>query len=190
MDIRISDADREQAVARLRQALAEGRITVVELDERVAAVYAAKHAVDLHEPLADLPGAPVVALPVGNAGPDEHVLELHVGTGGIKRSGAWVVPARIRVKGAMGSVALDFSKTSIEHSVVEIELRLGAGSAQLVLPNGATANVDSFVATVGSVRSTVPSRPHAGAPHFVVRGRTRMGSVTVRRRRGFAGIRF
>jgi hypothetical protein len=59
-----------------------------------------------------------------------------------------------------------------------------------VLPDEATANVDALVATMGSVKSTVASQPRAGAPHFVVRGRTRMGSVTVRRRRGFAGIRF
>jgi hypothetical protein len=188
--MRISDVDREQAAARLHQALAEGRITVAELEERLAAVYAASHATDLHGPLSDLPGDPVVALPAAKTPADTPRLELRTGAAGIKRSGDWIVPARIRVKGAMGTVALDFSKASIEHPVVEIELVLGTGSAQLVLPDDASANVDALVATMGSVRSTVASQPRAGAPHFVVRGRTRMGSVTVRRRRGFAGIRF
>jgi hypothetical protein len=174
----------------LQQALAEGRITVTELEERIAAVYAAIYPADLHRPLADLPGEPVVALPAAKAPAAVLTLELRTGAAGIKRSGDWTVPARIRVKGTMGSVALDFSKASIEPPIVEVELKLGSGSAQLVLPDDATANVDALVATMGTVKSTVESRPRAGAPHFIVRGRTRMGSVTVRRRRGFAGIRF
>jgi hypothetical protein len=58
--IRISDADRERAAERLHQALAEGRITLSELEERLGVVYAAKYEVDLLPPLADLPGAEVV----------------------------------------------------------------------------------------------------------------------------------
>lgn len=45
-EIRISDADREQATGRLHTALAEGRITLVELDERAGQVYAARFAGD------------------------------------------------------------------------------------------------------------------------------------------------
>ena len=41
------DADRERAAARLQQALAEGRITLDELEERLAVVYAARYAADL-----------------------------------------------------------------------------------------------------------------------------------------------
>jgi hypothetical protein len=69
-------------------------------------------------------------------------------------------------------------------------LVLGTGSAHLMLPEGATADVDGIAPTMGSVKSVVPSQRQAGAAHFVVRGRTRMGSVMVRRRRRFAGIRF
>ena len=183
--VRISDSDRERAAERLNQALAEGRITVAELEERVAAVYAALYAAELRPPLADLPGDDVVArLPAAEP------LVLRAGASGIKRTGEWSVPARMRVKSLMGSVVLDFCETAIAHPVVEIELVLGTGSAKLLVPDDATANVDALVATMGSVRSTVASQPRAGAPHFVVRGRARLGSVTVRRRRGIAGLRF
>jgi hypothetical protein len=58
--IRISDADREQVVARLREHFAEGRLTSDELDERIAAALSAKTAGDLRRVMADLPGpAPV-----------------------------------------------------------------------------------------------------------------------------------
>jgi hypothetical protein len=188
--VRISDSDRERAAERLHEALAEGRITVAELEERVAAVYSALYAADLRPPLADLPGDDVVALPVVGALPAAEPLVLRAGTSGIKRTGEWSVPARMRVKSAMGSVVLDFCETAIAHPVVEIELVLGTGSAKLLVPDDATANVDALVATMGSVKSTVASQATAGAPHFVVRGRARVGSVTVRRRRGLAGLRF
>jgi hypothetical protein len=55
--LRISDADRERAAERLQTAMAEGRITFTELDERLAAVYAARYEAELLPPLADLPGA-------------------------------------------------------------------------------------------------------------------------------------
>lgn len=188
--VRISDSDRERAAERLHQALAEGRITVGELEERVAAVYAALYAAELRPPLAGLPGDDVVAVPAV----DEHAvtepLVLRAGASGIKRTGDWSVPARIRVKSAMGSVVLDFCETAIAHPVVQIELALGAGSAKLLVPDDATANVDALVASLGSVKSTVASQRRAGGPHFVVRGRARLGSVTVRRRRGIAGLRF
>ncbi len=53
---RISDADRERAVQRLSDAVTEGRLTVAEFDERVAAVPAARTASELVPHLADLPG--------------------------------------------------------------------------------------------------------------------------------------
>lgn len=54
-NIRISDADREQATARLREHFAEGRLTSEELDERISATLNAKTFGDLRGILADLP---------------------------------------------------------------------------------------------------------------------------------------
>jgi hypothetical protein len=178
--IRISDADRERAATRLNQALAEGRITLTELEERLTVVYAARYERDLVAPLADLPAlASAAPVPVTPAGP---ALVLKAGMSTIKRTGVWDVPARLRVQSGMGSVVLDFCDAQIAHPVVEIEVVLGAGSAKLLVPDGATANVDDLVPGMGSVRSRVPSRPRPGSPHFVVHGRTAMGSVTVRNR--------
>lgn len=187
--IRISDADRELAAELLREALAEGRITIEELETRIDAVHAAVYASDLRGSLAELPGDDVVALSVdGKSGAKPTVLR--AGAAGLKRTGDWTVPARMQVKSSMGSVVLDFCEAEIRYPVVQIELKLGAGSVKLLLPDQATANVDGLVATMGSVKSTVASKPKAGAPHFIVSGHTRMGSVNVRRRREFAGLRF
>jgi len=186
--IRISDADRERAARRLHEAMAEGRITLSELEDRLTAVYGARYEADLRPPLADLPaeatGAPVPTTPAGPA------LVLKAGMSTIKRTGSWAVPARLRVQSGMGSVVLDFCDAENPHPVVEVELDLGAGSARLLVPDDATANVDDLVPGMGSVKSKVPSRPRPGSPHFVVHGRTTMGSVTIRTRYRIGGYSF
>jgi len=53
--IRAGNADRERVVAQLNAAFAEGRLDVAELDERVAAAYAAKTLGELVPLTADLP---------------------------------------------------------------------------------------------------------------------------------------
>lgn len=188
--IRISDADRERAAARLNQALAEGRITVSELEERLSAVYGARYEADLVPPLADLPGAAVMAAAAVPSTPSGPPVVLRAGMSTVKRTGDWDVPARLRLQSSMGTIVLDFCDTTIHHPVVEIEVDVGAGSIRLLLPDGATANVDDVVSGMGTVKSKVPSRPRPGAVHFVVHGRTGMGSVTVRRRYQVGGLKF
>jgi DUF1707 SHOCT-like domain len=60
--IRVSDADRDRVTAQLRDHFAAGRITSVELDERLLAALNAKTFGDLRRIMADLPG-PVPAWP-------------------------------------------------------------------------------------------------------------------------------
>jgi hypothetical protein len=189
--IRISDGDRERAAARLQQALAEGRITLDELEERLAVVYAARYAADLLPPFADLPGDDVVPVQQATPAPPstDGPLLLRAGMGTLKRSGPWTVPSRIRVQSVMGSVILDFCDTTVP-PVVDVALELGAGSARLLLPDGASADVDGMLSGMGTVRSKVASAPVTGRPHFRVHGRSAMGSVTVRYRYRVAGHRF
>lgn len=55
--VRAGNAEREQVAARLNNAFAEGRLDVGELDERVAAAYAAKTVGELVPLTADLPAS-------------------------------------------------------------------------------------------------------------------------------------
>ncbi|MGY1603741.1 DUF1707 SHOCT-like domain-containing protein [Geodermatophilus sp. SYSU D00815] len=60
--IRAGDADRSRVVERLGRHLGEGRLTVAEFDERVAAAYAAVHLDELPALTADLPPDPPPAV--------------------------------------------------------------------------------------------------------------------------------
>lgn len=53
--MRAADADREKVADRLRHALAEGRITLDELDERLKLIYAARTFGELDRAVEDLP---------------------------------------------------------------------------------------------------------------------------------------
>jgi hypothetical protein len=68
-DLRIGDADREAAAARLREHYAQGRLTLEEFNQRLDAVFAATTQSQLSALTRDLPhvGAPSAALPVGAA---------------------------------------------------------------------------------------------------------------------------
>ena len=62
--VRASDAERDQAAEILRAGYAEGRLSRTELDERLAAAYAAKTRANLQDLTSDLPGAvPALATP-------------------------------------------------------------------------------------------------------------------------------
>lgn len=54
--IRVSDAEREAVVERLREASVEGRLTLAELTERTEAAYLARTRAELDQLTADLPG--------------------------------------------------------------------------------------------------------------------------------------
>ena len=161
--LRFSDADRERAAERLQMALAEGRITLAELDERLAVVYGGP----VRGRAAAAAGRPARAHPArpgrSRSTPSGPATVLRAGISGIKRTGVWSVPARLRVQSVMGSVLLDFCRAVNPHPVVEIELEMAAGSAKLLVPDDATANVDGLVAALGEIKSRVPSTPGRAA---------------------------
>ena len=61
--LRASDADRERTVDRLRVAAEEGRLDHDELEERIAAAYAARYCTELAPLVADVTPPPAVAGP-------------------------------------------------------------------------------------------------------------------------------
>ena len=60
-DLRVSDRERQAAAERLQQALGEGRLDLLEYDDRLARAYAAVTHADLATLLADLPATPGAA---------------------------------------------------------------------------------------------------------------------------------
>jgi hypothetical protein len=181
-ELRLSDADRDRVVGWLNAALGEGRLTLPEFEERVDAILRAKTYGEVEPHLADLP----VSVAPGRA-PARDVVELSNVASSLKRRGRWQVPRRLIIKSKAGSVKLDFTEAAIDYPVVEIDVNLMAGSTELILPAGATADIDDLQVVAGSATSKVPSSFEAAGSgvRFVVTGVNRAGSFKVRYRRRF-----
>lgn len=172
--LRLSDADREQAVARLNEAVGEGRLTLSEFEDRVGKVLAARTAGELVPHLADLPGVPNLVAP--------EVSELRSRASSLRRRGRWVVPRRLVVETRSSSVRLDFTSAVIASPVVEVAVNLRSSSLRLVLPPGASADADSLEMRSSSVKVKVPDQ---GGVRFLIVGAVQSSSIQVRYQRRF-----
>src|SRR4051795_4485970 len=86
MDVRASDAERDATVDRLREAAAEGRLTLEELTDRIEAAANAVMRSELVPLTSDLPATAAVGAVRQSAAVR--------GVGDVKRSGPWTVPGR------------------------------------------------------------------------------------------------
>ena len=141
--LRVSDADREQAAEVLRQAAGDGRITFDELDQRLEAAYAARTYGDLTEVTADLPApgqpppGPLATAPGtfpaarigGEPGAGMSVAIL----GGVDRGGTWVVPPRHSVVAVLGGVQLDLREARFSQREVTIDVFTLMGGVDIMV---------------------------------------------------------
>jgi len=189
-EYRIGDADREQAIAELRRATEDGRLSPEELDARVARARAARVAGELAAVLADLHGAAGMPVPLSQAGvlaalaavghrPDSP-LSLTASFASEKRGGQWVVPPYLRVQGIMDTVRLDCLQARAAAEVIDLEVQPGLGTVVLVLPDGWAVNADQLGKGMGTVRVKVPGLPAPGCPLFFVHGSLGMGTFKAR----------
>ena len=180
--LRISDADREQVLQHLQEAMAQGMITADELAERSTLALNAKTRGEIAPLTADLPnahvafsGAPVPAPVAAN-----DVMDLGATFGSVTRKGYWVVPRKLRVRSRLGSTELDFTEAQIDHPTVDVEIDVKGGSVEMRLPEGASASMDDVDVMAGSVEDHRRSRAPMGRPHFNISGSLSWGSVEIR----------
>lgn len=173
----MADADREAASERLRNAVAEGRLELAELDDRLGLAYAAKTRADLDAATADLPAVPAV---------DDQPLTLQTKSGSLAKRGHWVVPSHIVALCTSGTIKLDFTLADCPHADVHVSAKATSGSVVLVVPHGWAVVMDNITTSSGSVANKVRT-PHAyGAPRIIVQGEVKSGTIKARHlRRSF-----
>jgi hypothetical protein len=164
---RASDAEREAVVARLRDAAAEGRLTVEELTERIDAAYAARTRADLEPLIADLPAPPAgVAAPVVGGPPAARPgPKLVLGIlGGGDRKGRWRVPPRMTVVNVMGGADLDLREAVLETPEVEITVWSLMGGSTITVPEGVHVELEGFALMGGNDLRVEGPDASPGAP--------------------------
>ncbi|WP_275411839.1 DUF1707 SHOCT-like domain-containing protein [Winogradskya humida] len=178
--MRVSNADRDQVVSILHEAVAEGRLTQAESEERETSARAAVTFNDLAAVTADLPST--VVEPTGQT-PDLMRIDRRFGT--INFEAPWVVPKRIEIKLILGDVKLDFTQAVFNQDSVELDVDLGiGGDLVLVTVPGIKVVADHLKLRQGELKISPRAEDEDGDTpvKFTIKvsGRIRFGDIEVR----------
>src|ERR1700736_2244174 len=138
VELRASDADREQVTDRLREAAGDGRITLDELEQRLETAYTSTTHAELRPLTRDLAaaGAPVsapAARELAGVTPNRRRRSIVV-MSGLDRRGRWVVPARFSVFAFWGGVQLDLREASLTAHETVIRADAVMAGIEIIVP--------------------------------------------------------
>jgi hypothetical protein len=171
-----SDADREHAVELLREACADGRLTLEDLVARTELAYNGRTRAELATVTADLGVASPSAPPAPRRRSSGPVVAVF---GSASRRGPWVVPATLSTVALFGSCELDLREARLTAGEVDIHAVAVFGSIEIDLPDGVDVDLSGF-ALFGSKDLRRLGPPVPGAPLIRVHGFALFGSVEVR----------
>jgi hypothetical protein len=185
--LRASNADRERVAGVLHTAMAEGRLTVGELQERLDAVYASKTVGELEPLTRDLPGhQPLAAAPSplpaagGRVGGYPTSTTAIAVMSGAERKGRWVVPRQFHAVAFWGGIEIDLTQARFAEAEVSITAIAVMGGIEIIADDSVTVVVDG-VGVMGAFEDHVRSEPVPGRPVVRVNGFAFWGGIEVRR---------
>lgn len=178
-----SDAERERVALVLRDAAAEGRLTLEELSERLGWVYESRTSTELE---AATRGLPEQEVPSAERQRTRRRWVVAV-MSGTRRRGRWRPGERCVGVAVMGGCRLDLREAEIQGARLDITAMAIMGGVKIVVPEGVEVDVGGL-SIMGRKRVRVrdlPARP--GTPVIHVRALCLMGGVEVASRRSRVG---
>jgi hypothetical protein len=163
--LRVSDADREQAVSALREHLLAGRLTLEEFSDRVGAALRARVGTDLAQAQSGLPGVTADAVAPRPARWSVALLS-HV-----ERRGRMRLRHRAMAVSVLGDLDLDLRQARVDRRETVITVLAVCGNVDIYVPDAVYADV-SGIAVLGHLRARgqPAGRPDAPAIHVRVLG--------------------
>ncbi len=194
-EMRASDTERERITERLREAVAEGRLSMDEFNERLDAAYRARTSGDLELLVNDLPGNSRGGSPSAAAGQAPQRWTDRIGGratsqqafalwGGFDRRGGWTVPRVFKAFALMGGGDLDLREANFEDREITVRCWSIMGRIDITVPPEVTVEVTG-ARVMGRFREEggVEPRIDPAAPRIRVQGLALMGGVVVTRKR-------
>ncbi len=169
--VRASDAEREQAVARLREACAEGRLTLEEFTARVDEAYGARTHDELERVTRELPGSP----PLSRRRPARLTAAIF---GHAVRRGRWRLGRWTSALVAFGDLDLDLRQAALDRGRATVFVFPVFGNADVFVPEGVEVDV-SGVPIFGHCRDWGRDEARPDSAHVRVRVLTLFGTVDV-----------
>jgi hypothetical protein len=128
-DLRASDSDRERIVERLREHAVEGRLTLEEFTERMAATYRARTSGELEELTRDLP-SPRASV-TSRRRPTRFLFSIF---GSTEREGRIRMPRRASCFTLFGNIDLDLRQATLDQEVITIVAYGMFGAIDIYVP--------------------------------------------------------
>jgi Domain of unknown function (DUF1707)/Cell wall-active antibiotics response 4TMS YvqF len=170
--IRASDAERDSAVAQLREHLVEGRLSLEEFTQRMEAAYGATTSTDLAQLQHDLPET-------ASERRRSAVRLLVAIFGGARRSGSLRVQQRLFCIAVFGGVTLDLRGALIEGDEVNVQAIAVFGGVDVIVPEGVGVDLTGL-AIFGAKETRGKPALRPGAPLIRVNALVAFGGATVR----------
>ena len=170
--VRISNSDRERALALVQQACIDERLTLDELGQRVEWIERATTIAELWTAVGDFLPAPAPA----SSPPTSTVAIMSE----VSRTGRWRVGERTSAIAVMGKCKLDLRHAAISAHVTIIRVSVVMGELEVLVPEGVEVELEAT--TVMGSRTVHGQRelPPNGAPVIRITGLALMGAVNVR----------
>jgi hypothetical protein len=172
--IRVSDAERDQAAALLREHAVAGRLTLDEFADRTERALHARTSEELGELTRDLPS--------DLAPPKQRRRRYVIPIGGMERRGHWRVPERLTIVGGIGGAELDLTQAELEAPETTIDVYWLIGGVELTVPDGIEVELGGLT-IIGGMEDHGGRRPLPGSPRIRVRQFGLIGGVEIHRRR-------
>ncbi|HUN35982.1 MAG TPA: DUF1707 domain-containing protein [Trebonia sp.] len=194
--MRASDSDRERVAEALREAAAEGRLDLEELNDRLDLVFAAKTYAELEPITADLPTMSPNRGTRPETRPDSSGINRYGGEasehvavaimGGFSRKGSWVVPPVMSAVAIMGGGELDLRDARFSERVVTIHVTAIMGGIEITVPDDARVEVNG-IGIMGGFDHSATGEGSADGPTIIINGLAFWGGVEVKRRPSRSG---
>jgi Domain of unknown function (DUF1707)/Cell wall-active antibiotics response 4TMS YvqF len=172
LEQRVSDADRDGAVAELREHSVAGRLTLEELSDRIDRAYGARTKGDLAPIAADLPAAPAA-----RRSATRWLVAL---IGDVKRTGRWRLAEKTVAVLGIGDLTLDLRGAEIEAPESTITVVALIGDVSVLVPEGVDVDVGGILLIGDRGHDAPGTGPHPGAPVVRLRVFALIGDVRVR----------
>jgi Domain of unknown function (DUF1707)/Cell wall-active antibiotics response 4TMS YvqF len=184
--LRVSDAERDQALRILGDHAAVGRLTLDELEERSSRALAARTRGELATLTGDLPveedqdrPAPTLAKKAAPPLAKKPVRWMVAIMSGSQRRGRFRAVGRINAIAFMGGDELDLREAEIEGGELVLNVVTVMGGATIYIPDSVELDVGGFSLMGANTEIGSDRPPRPGAPVIRLRGWHLMGGATI-----------
>lgn len=173
--VRVSDSDRERAVASLREHLVQGRLSLEEFTQRMSAASNATTSTDLAELQRDLPESS--AMPERRRSALRYLIAIF---GAAKRTGSLRVQQQLVCVAVFGNVTLDLRDALIEGDEVNVRAITAFGAVEVIVPEGVEVDLTGLALFGSKETRGNPGTLRRGAAFVRVNAFVLFGSTEVK----------